>query len=168
MRTVRSISSFVPRRVALLALSFAAMGVTFFGSEPKILAEDNSILVVVTNKNNTVKALTREELRPLFQTTKTEWSDGSKAVPVNLPEDNAMRQRFDLAVLGLDAERVERYWIDRKIRGGERPPRKVPSSGAVLRVVSAEKGGIGYVASGEADSSVRVVAKIHNGQVTPP
>src|SRR5581483_8754472 len=103
-----------------------------------------------------------------FQTTKTVWSDGTKATPINLPDDSPLRQRFDTAVLGLDPERVERYWIDRKIRGGERPPRKVATPGAVLRLVSAEPGGIGYVASGDVDSSVRIVAKIRNGQVTPP
>jgi hypothetical protein len=141
---------------------------TVLSWEASTRAEEVGDVVVVVNKNNGAKILRREDLRPLFQTTKTEWADGTTAVPVNLPEADPLRQAFDRAVLGLDPDRIERYWIDRKIRGGERPPRKVTTAGAVLRVVAADKGGVGYVAAADVNDSVRVVARIRRGEVVSP
>ncbi|WP_437647246.1 hypothetical protein [Sorangium sp. So ce362] len=71
-------------------------------------------------------------------------------------------------MLGLDPDGVARYWIDRKIRAGERPPRKVSSPGAVLRAVAEEEGGLGYVAASDVNASVKVIARIRDGQVIPP
>ena len=53
---------------------------------------------------------------------------------------------------------------DRKICGGERPP-KVPSSGAVLRIVAKDAGAIGYISSRDVDNSVKVVACSQQGRV---
>lgn len=130
-------------------------------------ADPNDVYVVV-NKGNPATVLTQEELRPVFQTTKTQWSDGVKADPVNLSDDDPARQAFDMAVLGLDPDRVARYWIDRKIRGGERPPRKVPSSGAAARAVASERGAVGYVHRSDLNPALKVVAKISNGKVVAP
>lgn len=150
------------KRLSLL-LVLALLGMT--PSPPTFAVEDE--IVVVVNQSNPVRAAGRDTLRPIFQTTRTEWY-GRSAVPVNLPEDSPLRQRFDMAVLGLDPDGVARYWIDRKIRGGERPPRKVTSSSAVLRIVGQEAGGIGYVAAGDVNASVKVIARIRDGQVVPP
>ncbi|KYF51698.1 hypothetical protein [Sorangium sp. So ce854] len=150
------------KRLSLLLL-LALLGMTPSASSFAVEEE----IVVVVNQANPVRAAGRDTLRPIFQTTRTEWY-GRSAVPLNLPEDSPLRQRFDMAVLGLDPEGVARYWIDRKIRGGERPPRKVASTSAVVRVVGEEAGGIGYVAAGDVNPSVKVIARIRDGQVVPP
>jgi hypothetical protein len=125
-------------------------------------------IAVVVNVANPATRITKEELRPLFQTTKTQWPDGSKVEPLNLGDDNAVRQSFDAAVLGLDPDRVARYWVDRKIRGGERPPRKVAAVSAMLRGIAVDKGGVGYVPANDVTPTVKVIARIKNGQVTSP
>ena len=51
--------------------------------------------------------------------------------------------RFDNVVLGMDAERVGQFWIDRKIRGGSGPPRTVESLTTLRRVVEKLPGAIG-------------------------
>lgn len=130
-------------------------------------AEQDEIAVVVSRANPTSRVEQRE-LRPLFQTTRTEWSSGVRAVPLNLPEDNSLRMDFDRVILGLDPDGVKKYWIDRKIRGGERPPKKVPSSGAVLRIVAKDAGAIGYISSRDVDNSVKVVARVRGGRVVAP
>ncbi len=76
-----------------------------------------------------------------------------------------------MAVLGLDPEGVARYWIDRKIRGGERPPRKVASPSAVRprRGRGRARGGIGYLLASDVNPTVKVIARIRDGrQVLPP
>jgi ABC-type phosphate transport system substrate-binding protein len=130
-------------------------------------AEDDAIAVIV-NKANPAASLAATELRPIFQTSKTSWSSGGDAVPINMPEDNALRIAFDQAVLGLDAERVARYWKDRKIRGGARPPVRVTSSVAMLKAVAAKDGAVGYVKSSEVNAMVKVVARISDGKLSGP
>ncbi|WP_437715741.1 hypothetical protein WMF45_04540 [Sorangium sp. So ce448] len=149
------------RRFLLLLL--ALLGMTPSASS---FAEADEIVVVV-NQANPVRAAGRDTLRPIFQTARTEWY-GRSVMPVNLPEGSPLRQRFDMAVLGLDPESVARYWIDRKIRGGERPPRRVASPSAVLRAVGEEAGGIGYIAASDLNPTVKVIARIRDGRVLPP
>jgi len=152
------------RRALLIALlSFGAVNIWATSSDA-----EGEVIVVIVNKANPSSSLAEHDLRPIFQTTKTSWSNGTDAVPFNLPEDNALRRTFDQVVLGLEPERVARYWQDRKIRGGARPPKHLPSTGAVLAAVAANAGAVGYVTADEANKSVKVVAKIVHGKLTPP
>jgi hypothetical protein len=152
-------------KMIIVALATVFTALSWEGSS---LAVPDDDIVVVVNKGNPAASLTREELRPLFQTTKTSWPDGVRAEPLNLADDSPVRHSFDLVVLGLDQDRVARYWVDRKIRGGERPPRKVSSPSAALRAVAGEKGGVAFVRRSEVNASVKVVARISNGKVVAP
>ena len=125
-------------------------------------------IVVIANKAVNLAKISRDELRPIFQTKKDTWPDGTPARPINLPDINPVRRAFDSAVLGLEPDRVARYWIDRKIRGGERPPPTASSSSLVVKLVSKTPGGLGYVEASAVDASVKVVAKIVDGQVVAP
>jgi ABC-type phosphate transport system substrate-binding protein len=126
-------------------------------------------IVVIVNTQNPVQAIDASDLRPIFQTTKTNWGNSAgDALPLNLPEDNPLRLEFDKAVLGLDADRVARYWQDRKIRGGSRPPMRVSSTGMVLKGVAAKAGAVGYVKASEVNATVKVVARIADGKLRAP
>lgn len=152
-------------RKLITALALAVAALSWEGQSS---AGDDEDLFVVVNKSNPASALTREDLRPLFQTTKGEWPDGVKAEPINLADESPVRRSFDAAVLGLDPDRVARYWIDRKIRGGERPPRKVSSASAAVRSVAGDRGGVAYVLRADLSPSVKVVAKVSHGKVVAP
>lgn len=122
-------------------------------------------LVVVVNSSNSVARLSKTELRRIFQTTKSSWDDGTDIIPVNLPEGNELRQAFDKVVLGLDKNEVVKYWTDRRIRGGARPPRKALNSNAVAKFVTEEMGAVGYVKATEVTKGLRRVATIRGGEV---
>lgn len=135
---------------------------------PSWAGEPQVEIVVIANKAVPANSISRAELRPIFQTKKDTWPDGTSAHPFNLPENNGVRQAFDAAVFGLDPDRVARYWIDRKIRGGERPPQVVPSSALMVRLVSKTAGALGYVEASALDPSVKVVARVVGQQVVAP
>jgi ABC-type phosphate transport system substrate-binding protein len=135
---------------------------------PSSAGDSRALIVVIANKSVGVAKVTRDDLRPIFQTKKDTWPDGTPAKPFNLPDNNGTRQGFDVAVLGLEPDRVARYWIDRKIRGGERPPQTAPSSAVMLKVVAKTAGAVGYVEATLVDASVKVIAKIVDGQVVAP
>jgi ABC-type phosphate transport system substrate-binding protein len=125
-------------------------------------------LVVIANKAGTPASASRDDLRPIFQTKTSSWPDGSSVRPFNLPDGSPQRVEFDQAVLGLDADRAARYWIDRKIRGGERPPTTAPSPALMLRLVAATPGGVGYVPASAVNDTVKIVARVRGGQVVRP
>jgi ABC-type phosphate transport system substrate-binding protein len=151
------------RRNFVRALGCCALALTSAG-----VGAAGDVISVIVNPANPAASIDEAELRPIFQTTRTSWSHGAEAFPVNLPESDALRQEFDAVVLRLDPERVARYWKDRKIRGGSRAPVQAPNSQAVLKVVAARPGAVGYVAASEVNASVKVVARISNGKLLPP
>jgi ABC-type phosphate transport system substrate-binding protein len=135
---------------------------------PGSAGDSPEMIVVIANKNVGATKVTRDDLRPIFQTKKDTWPDGTPAKAFNLPDNNRSRQGFDAAVLGLDPDRVARYWIDRKIRGGERPPQTAPSSAVMVKVIGKTAGGVGYVERAAVDATVKIIAKIVDGQVVAP
>jgi len=142
--------------------------VALFALPHASLAGTSDVIVVIANKAVAPTKISRDELRPIFQTKKDTWPDGTPAKPFNLPEANTIRQGFDAAVMGLDPDRIARFWIDRKIRGGERPPQTAPSSAVMVKVISKTPGGLGYVEAKAVDATVKIVAKIVDGQVVAP
>jgi ABC-type phosphate transport system substrate-binding protein len=149
----------------LLALGLISLTAALWA--PSTQAGEDAIAVIV-NLANPAPTLSVSDLRPVFQTSKTSWSRGGEAAPINLPEDNPLRIAFDQTVLGLDAERVSRYWKDRKIRGGARPPARAVSSAAVLKFVAAKEGAVGYVKASEVNATVKVVARVVGGKLIGP
>jgi ABC-type phosphate transport system substrate-binding protein len=143
---------------ALLVIATATLSGTAGGDD----------LVVIVNKANPTATLTKGELRAVFLALKTSWPNGTEAFPINLPESNELRRKFDLAVLGWGPDDVANYWIDRRIRGDARMPKKVSSTLAVLKVVSGSEGAVGYLHRSEATKQVKVVATIQGGTVTGP
>jgi len=152
------------RRTLLCSLFVGLAGLTISHGS----VAGGEVLAVIVNKANPATILQQNDLRPLFQTTKKAWDFGQDAMPINLLEDNPLRADFDQAVLGLDPERVARYWTDRKVRGGARPPVRVPTTAAVLKAVASKPGAIGYVRLSEVNNSVKVVARISGGRLTSP
>ncbi len=124
-------------------------------------------IAVIANKEVSINSIDASELRPIFQTTKTNWA-GGRALPLNLPDGDSVRMGFDAAVLGLDPDRVARYWIDRKIRGGNPPPKAIPSAAMVVKIVGSKTEAIGYVPIGSVTGNVKIIAKIRGGQVVAP
>jgi ABC-type phosphate transport system substrate-binding protein len=151
-------------RRSLLAWLVGAIGV----SASRGSLAGGEALAIVVNKANPASSLSQNDLRPIFQTTKKTWDSGQEAIPINLLEDSPLRAEFDQVVLGLDPERVARYWTDRKVRGGARPPVRVPTTAAVLKAVAAKPGAVGYVRLSEVNASVKVVAKISGGKLMGP
>lgn len=129
---------------------------------------DSPEIAVIVHKSNGVPPMNRAQLGAIFKAKSTQFTGGGRADPVNLAPDDAVRQEFDLAVLGMTPDEVERYWLDSKIRSGVGSPRKLSGPDAVIRFVAGDETGIGYVESSDANDSVRVVARIRGGRVLPP
>jgi ABC-type phosphate transport system substrate-binding protein len=121
-------------------------------------------LAVIVHPSNSIR-LTLAELAGIFKSTTRYWSGDRRIVAFNLPANSDGRALFDREVLDLDPEASTRFWIDRRIRGGEPPPRTVPEPALVLRLVQKLDTAIGYVPA-ELVSGVREVVRIRAGRAS--
>lgn len=158
-----------PLRRRTFALAVSWLGVALATSAWTSSSDaGSSDLLVVVHPSNPAARLERADLRRIFQTSKKSWPSGDRIEPLNLPEGTSQREQFDLAVLGFSPDETVRFWIDRKVRGDARPPRKVSNPSAVLSYVASSPGAIGYVPSGVPAHGVRVVARVSGAQVKAP
>lgn len=96
----------------------------------------------------------------MFTTRKQSWSGGKRIVPFNFPPKHEVRVAFDQAVLEMDPDAVARYWIDRRIRGGNPPPKQVSNARMIVRLVEKLDGAIAYVPSDTPLGSARAVRNL--------
>jgi ABC-type phosphate transport system substrate-binding protein len=116
-------------------------------------------LVVVVNENVRQSTFSNGELAAIFTTRRRNYENGGRIIPLNLPARSGDRVHFDESVLGMDPDEVARYWIDRKVRGGDPPPKQVPSAALVARLVQKLPGAIGYVPASMA-AGLKIIARL--------
>jgi hypothetical protein len=120
----------------------------------------NGKLVVIAHPKVSVSTLGGADIETIFTTRKLYWPDGSRIIPFNLPPRSPLRVEFDEGALHLSADDVARFWIDRRVRGGQQPPRQVPDLELMLRVVAKVEGAIGYAPLSAVNSAVKRLAEI--------
>jgi len=116
-------------------------------------------LVVVVNSSNHEKP-SISELAAIFTTRKQSWSGGRRIVPFNFPPKHSMRVSFDRNLLGMNAEEIARYWVDRRIRGGNAPPKQVSNAHLISRLVGKLDGAIGYLPRKEVHDGLHIVHEL--------
>lgn len=115
-------------------------------------------IAVIVHMDNPATELTSAELVSLFTVRRRYWPNRRRVMAFNLPPGSPARTDFDREILGFGERGAARYWIDRRIRGGDRAPRTLSSPRLMLRVVARLPGAVGYVPGEALDESVKVVA----------
>lgn len=77
-------------------------------------------------------------------------------IPLNLVGQEASRIAFETAVLNMDREQLNTYWIKQHFRGVT-PPITQPSHESIKAFVQNVEGSIGYVPSSMVDNSLKVL-----------
>lgn len=128
-------------------LSAAALGIlcaAWIGPTPAVEAQPDRVLLVIVSAVTGGDDIGLSTLRQAFGGYTTT-HNGRRLIPFNQAVGTPSRTLFDNRVLGLSADEVGAYWIDRKIRQGTDPPRKLPSAETVIRVVASLPGAISYI-----------------------
>jgi len=113
-------------------------------------------LAVIVAKDSPVKNLTREELKRIFLSDAVIVA-GRKLVPFNFAPGTPARKGFDKSLLGMTEDAMQRFWIDRKVRGQPGAPRGLPSTLVVIGVTAKFPGAIAYVPAHELTAEVQAV-----------
>lgn len=120
-------------------------------------AQKRPPLAVVVGASLAMSDISLATLRSIFAGEVATAPDGKRFVPLNAPLKTYERELFDRKVLGLQADEVSRFWIERRIRDEFQPPRTLPSAELGVRVVATYPGAITYVSSSIVGRGVRVL-----------
>jgi hypothetical protein len=145
-------------RLSMLLALIAAVLVALVGLAPRPVRASNDVaLAVIVSPNSKLTNISVADLRRVFQSERLTDPDGNRLIALNHPPKTVDRVGFDQVVLRMDPDEVGRFWIDRKIRGGNGPPRTVESLATLRRVVEKLPGAIGYLRPGQLSNEVRVI-----------
>ncbi len=123
--------------------------ITFFSFS---VAADN--YVVIVNKENSYSGSVdemKQMVRRLFLKEAQEWPNGIKSKPFN-HKDDAVYHKFISEIIGMDARKIEEYWLGKKQKTGETPPRLGPEK-LLSKLVAKSPGGLSYMLKSTAENS---------------
>src|ERR1041384_1580543 len=144
------------RRALPLWALLGAVAATLLALSPRPVRAGGEVsLAVIVSPSSKLTTIRSDDLRRVFQSERITDPDGNRLIALNHPPKTVDRVGFDQAVLGMDADAVGRFWIDRKIRGGNGPPRTVESLATLRRVVEKLPGAIGYIRPAQLTNEVR-------------
>ena len=98
----------------------------------------------------------RADLARIYQRRRRFWNNGARIVPINLPADHPLRQKFSLQVFNKLPEEMQEYWDEQYFQGVS-PPYVLASVAAVLQFVASTPGAIGYVDAVTVNEQVKVL-----------
>ena len=113
---------------------------------------------VIVNKANT-SVVDKDAIAKIYTGDKRIWDDGIPVMAVDLPADNTVRASFSGDVLGKTVANMKAFWAQLVFSGKALPPKVASSDEDVKRLVSANKGAIGYIKPSSVDDSVKVALK---------
>jgi ABC-type phosphate transport system substrate-binding protein len=119
-----------------------------------VLAGD---MVVIVSSNNAVGALRADQVADIFLGQNGHFPDGSEATPVDQAIGSPQRDEFYKKVAAKTPALVKAYWTKMVFTGRGQPPREVPDSVAVRKLVAENIGMIGYIDRDALDSTVKTV-----------
>lgn len=113
-------------------------------------------IALVVGRTSAVTHVSKDELRELYLRRQRLWPNGARAIPVNLPPDNVLREQFSKLVLGRSTHDLVAYWNARYFEGIT-PPVTLPSPAAVRAYLKVEPGAIAYLPVAEVDDTCRTL-----------
>jgi ABC-type phosphate transport system substrate-binding protein len=114
-------------------------------------------LVVIVSAHSLVPALNADQVAPIFLGQSPRFPAGAAAVALDQPLGSPLRDAFYLRVAGKTPALMKAHWSKMVFTGRGQPPREVPDSAAVKKLVSDNPSLIGYIERSALDASVRPV-----------
>jgi ABC-type phosphate transport system substrate-binding protein len=118
-------------------------------------------LVVVVSARSPITTLRVEQVADIFLSEATRFPDGGEVVALDLPIGSALRDDFYQRVANRTPALMKAYWTKKIFTGRGQPPRELPNSQAVRRLVADNPTLIGYIERSALDASVRPVLVVH-------
>lgn len=113
--------------------------------------------IVIVAAGSPVTALRSEQLADIFLGKINYFPGGGRAVPVDVPESDPLREAFYTTLIGKTMPQLRAYWSRQIFTGKGQPPIEGVSDEAVRKMVATHPGYIGYVDARAVDATVKAV-----------
>lgn len=120
-----------------------------------------SDFVVIVSARNPVTALRAEQVAAIFLSQTGRFPGGEEATALDLPFGSPLRDDFYYKVAARTPALMKAYWTKMVFTGRAQPPRELPNSAAVRKMVADNPAMIAYIDRSALDASVKAI------QVTP-
>jgi len=137
-------------------LAVLAIGWMALAWSPHAAAADD--VVAVVSAKSPITSLNSGQVADIFLGKTSRFPDGTLAVPIDLPEESPVRERFYAEYTGKSPAQVKAHWSKIIFTGRGQPPRQVGSGAEAKKVLSENPNAIAYIDSKLVDGSVRVLA----------
>jgi ABC-type phosphate transport system substrate-binding protein len=117
--------------------------------------------VVVVSAKNPLATLRAEQVAAIFLAQTGRFPNGEEAVALDLPVGSALRDDFYNKIAARTPALMKAYWTKMVFTGRGQPPRELPNSAAVRKMVADNPVMIAYIDRAALDASVKAI------QVTP-
>ncbi|MEO8135313.1 MAG: phosphate ABC transporter substrate-binding protein [Betaproteobacteria bacterium] len=101
--------------------------------------------------------LSKNQIVDIFLGKSARFPDGSQAIPIDLAEGSPVRDEFYGAFAGKSTAQIKAHWSKIIFTGRGQPPREVPNSAEMKKLIAENPGVIGYIEQSQVDRSVKVV-----------
>jgi ABC-type phosphate transport system substrate-binding protein len=114
-------------------------------------------VAVVVSAKSTASNLTAEQAAALFTGKTQELPGVGLALLLDLPDGAPAREQFYGKVTGKTAAQIKAGWSRLTFSGKGTPPKEVPSSADVKKLVANNANAVGYIEKSAVDASVKVL-----------
>lgn len=114
-------------------------------------------LVVIGNHGNGVDKLSKDELINLYMGKNRRLTSGINAIPLDLAAPYEEKAQFYQHLVHRSLPEIHSYWARLTFSGQGSPPLQVPSPEEVIRMVSSNKGAVGYIDRKHLDKRVKLL-----------
>jgi ABC-type phosphate transport system substrate-binding protein len=121
---------------------------------------DAATYKVIVNAQAKVSQLKKSELRAIYLKKLTRWKDDTLITPFDLPVASPVRDAFTQGALEMTKASLISQWRQRIFTGQGVPPKELADDAAMMTVVTATPGAIGYVRADTPVSPTVVVLTI--------
>lgn len=135
-----------------LCLAGMALGLFAHAASPEVV-------VIVSNKNP-LSTLRTEQVADLFLGQSGNFPDGAEAVPIDQAVGSSIRDAFYAKVTGKSPSLMKAYWSKLIFTGRALPPKEVPDSMTMKKMVAENPHLIGYIDKSALDASVKAVLTV--------
>jgi len=112
---------------------------------------------VIANKSVSESTVSAVQVSNIYTFTTTKWANGNKIIVFDNGSD--IKNAFYSAI-GKDLLSLKKEWMKKQLTGEAKAPETLGSDADVVAKVSSTPGSIGYVRSGNTNSSVKIIVEL--------
>ncbi|MGJ8692660.1 MAG: hypothetical protein ACSHW0_09275 [Thalassotalea sp.] len=118
-------------------------------------------LVIVVNKNNPVEQLSKSEVIDIFMGKYLAYPNGDFATPIELQDNNLVKEVFYQDLIGRSLASVNSYWARLKFSGRKRKAETLESEEEVIKLIDETNLAIGYIRESKLTENLKVVYRFN-------